>query len=43
VEPVFFDTVRIDEDHPKSGFSCGEPALDRFFASHALANDRRGL
>lgn len=38
-----FATVRIGEEHLDSGFSCGEPALDRFFAMHALPNDRRGI
>lgn len=38
-----FATVRIGEEHLGSGFSCGEPALDRFFARHALSNDRRGI
>ena len=40
---VFLETVRIGEGHSESGFSCDEPALDRFFAIHALANDWRGL
>ena len=33
----------IDEGDPDSGFECGEPPLDAFFARHALRNDRRGL
>jgi len=38
-----FITEPIGDDDPGSGFSCGEPALDTFFARHALPNDRRGL
>jgi len=38
-----FVTEPIGDDDPGSGFSCGEPALDTFFARHALPNDRRGL
>jgi len=38
-----FITDPIGAGDPSSGFSCGEPALDDFFARHALGNDARGL
>ena len=38
-----FVTEPIDKGDPESGFACGEPPLDAFFAKHALPNDRRGL
>jgi len=38
-----FVTEPIDRGDPESGFHCGEPPLDAFFAKHALPNDRRGL
>ena len=36
-------TRRIATDDPGSGFKCGEPALDAFFARHALRNDHDGI
>jgi hypothetical protein len=41
-EPTYV-TSPIDEADAKSGFSCGQHALDDYFARHALANDRRGV
>lgn len=38
-----FITDSIGDGDPGAGFSCGEQALDTFFARHALPNDRRGL
>jgi ribosomal protein S18 acetylase RimI-like enzyme len=38
-----FITDPIEDGDPNSGFCCGEPALDAFFARHALGNHRRGL
>jgi len=38
-----FITEPIADDDPTRGFCCGVPALDDFFARHALPNDRRGL
>jgi GNAT superfamily N-acetyltransferase len=38
-----FVTSPIGEADAAAGFECGTPELDSFFASHALANDRRGI
>lgn len=38
-----FETTRILPVDSDAGFSSGEPALDKFFATHAYANDERGL
>ena len=36
-------TTPVEEADARSGFTCGEPALDAFFARHAVANDERGI
>jgi len=36
-------TDHIGDADPACGFRCGVPALDEYFARHALPNDRRGL
>lgn len=36
-------TEPIAEGDDDTGFQCGEPALDTYFARHALANDRAGI
>jgi GNAT superfamily N-acetyltransferase len=36
-------TSAIEEADAKSSFSCGNHALDDYFARHALANDRVGV
>ena len=41
--PAPYITATIDDDDPAGGFRSGVPALDTFFAKHALPNDRRGL
>lgn len=33
----------LTDRHQAAGFSCGEPALDRWLVEHALANQRRSL
>jgi GNAT superfamily N-acetyltransferase len=37
------DGLRVEKlrrDHPVEGFRCGQPALDRFLARHALASQQ---
>ena len=36
-------TRPITEEDARSGFTCGEPALDAFFSRHAVGNDRQGI
>ena len=36
-------TEPITEADARSGFSCGQPALDAFLARHAFDNDRQGI
>jgi GNAT superfamily N-acetyltransferase len=38
-----YDTSPIEPADAKAGFSCGEHALDEYFARHAVANDGRGI
>lgn len=33
-------TIPLDEAHISSGFRCGKPSLDFYFAKHALPNHR---
>jgi len=41
--PVLRETVPVQPEDTKSGFRCGQRALDDFFARHALENDRNGI
>ena len=36
-------TTPITSSDAAAGFACGEPALDEFFARHALGNHQRGI
>lgn len=36
-------TSPITPEDAASGFTCGEPALDRFFAQHAVENHEKGI
>jgi hypothetical protein len=36
-------TVKVEATDVASGFHCGAPSLDDFFARHALSNDARGI
>jgi len=38
-----YDTFPIEPGDAKSGFRCGQRALDDFLSRHALANDRQGI
>lgn len=36
-------TVRVQAEDAASGFHCGAPSLDEFFARYACSNDQRGI
>lgn len=38
-----FQTARLGREHNRSGFYCGEPALDEYFHRYAGQDTRRGV
>lgn len=38
-----FETELIQPGDPKSGFTCGQKDLDRYFKKHALTNEQLGV
>jgi hypothetical protein len=36
-------TVRVEPGDAESGFRCGKPTLDDYFAKHAVANSNRNI